>query len=409
MGVTLRLAWRNIWRQPRRTGLTLAAIVFSDALMVFMICLQLGQYDLMIEYGLRMVTGHAQIQASGYNKRPQMHVTVDDALALSQKVRDSMDLVGVSPRAMGFAMVSSPKRSIGAQVIGVDPAHEGKVSTLPGLIKQGRYLKDIREPSAVVGSVLARNLQLKLGDELTLLGSGKDGSFAANIVKVVGIFESGNVEFDRYLLQIPLGTFQDTFSMGNSAHTIVVAGHHVDDTPRLVKQLHALVAFNTKLDVLDWNELQPGLQQAIRADFVSAWFMYAIFVAIVAFSVLNTFLMSVLERTREFGIMLALGLRPRRIGRLIMLESLLMSAFGMLLGILTGSLITLYFTINGFTYPGMEEVAKQYNLPGVFHPELSFLGLTMGPGVVFICTLLIALYPASRIRLLRPVDAMRTV
>lgn len=409
MGISLRLAWRNIWRHPRRTGLTLAAIVFSDVLLVFMIGLQLGQYDLMIENTLRIFSGHIQIQAEGYIDKPKMHLTISAAAEQAQRIRDQLPVKGVSVRAMGFALVSSRERSYGAQIVGVDPAHEQDVSIIPGLTKKGRYLGGLNKQEAIVGTVMARNLKLKLGDEITLLGSGKDGSFAANVVEVVGIFESGSADLDRYFVQIPLGTFQETFSMGSSAHSIVITGRRMEDVPDLYKKVVDITPQNQNLDVLNWERLQPGVKQAIQADFVSAWFMYAIFIAIVAFSVLNTFLMSVLERTREFGIMLALGLRPLRIGRLIMLESLLLSGTGLLLGTIIGSLVTGYFYVYGFTYPGLEEMVKQYNLPATIQPELSLTSVTLGPGIIFIVTILVALYPALRIRLLRPVDAMQTV
>ena len=156
-----------------------------------------------------------------------------------------------------------------------------------------------------------------------------------------------------------------------------------------------------------WNALQPGLQQAIQADLVGAWFMYGLLVVLVAFSVLNTQLMSVLERTKEFGIVLALGLTPGQLGRLVLLETALMGAIGLVLGVFAGSLLTLWFNINGFSYPGMETMAEQFNVPGRIYPSVSLLSALIGPLIVFIGTLLAALYPAARLHWLHPVEAMR--
>ena len=137
--------------------------------------------------------------------------------------------------------------------------------------------------------------------------------------------------------------------------------------------------------------------------------MYGVLVALVAFSVLNTFLMSVLERTREFGIMLALGLTPAKVGRLVLSESLLMSLTGLLLGIMAGAAFTAYFVVYGLSYAGMEELASKFNLPDRIFPVLTPVSLLLGPAVIFIATMLAALWPAIRIHLLKPVEAMQTV
>ncbi|WP_455221973.1 ABC transporter permease [Kaarinaea lacus] len=409
MNINFRLAWRNIWRHPRRTGLTLAAIIFSDAILVWMISLQLSSYDMMIDNTLRSFTGHVQIQAEGYLDKPQIRNTISHASQLASRLRTNPVTPHVAVRAMGFALASSEQRSFGAQIIGVQPDYEPEVSTIPGLIKQGRYLTSLKANEAIIGSVMARNLKLKVGDEITFLGSGKDGSIAAAVMPVVGIFESGSAEIDRYFIEIPLQTFQTVFSMGDEAHAIAITGSSHQQTALIKRAAQAVVGDNKHLVVLDWERLQPGLRQAIQADFTTAWFMYGVLVVLVAFSVLNTFLMSVLERTREFGIMLALGLTPGKVGRIVMLESTIMSALGMLLGMIVGALLTSYFTVHGFSYPGMEEMAVKFNLPERFYLKLSVTALTLGPMVIFIFSMIAALWPAIRIHLLKPVKAMQAV
>ena len=408
MGINLTLAWRNLWRHPRRTVLTLAAIVFSDVLLVWMIALQLGSYDMMIDNTLRAFTGHIQVQAQGYLDKPQIRRTVPGAAELATNIRSQIHNANVGVRAMGFALVSSEQRSYGAQIAGVQPDYEPKVSVIPGLIISGRYLSSSNLEEAVIGSVMARNLKVDIGDELTLLGSGKDGSFAAAVVTIVGIYDSGNSELDRYMVQLPLTAFQNIFSMGDSAHSIVVTGSSHEHTQMLNRQLRSIVTDN-RLDVITWERLQPGLRQAIQADFSTAWMMYGVLVILVAFSVLNTFLMSVLERTREFGIMLALGLTPSKVGRLVFTESFLMASTGMLLGIALGAAFTAYFLLHGFSYPGMEELASKFNLPDRFYPVLNSVSLLLGPVVIFIASMIAALWPAIRIHLLQPVEAMQTV
>lgn len=195
--------------------------------------------------------------------------------------------------------------------------------------------------------------------------------------------------------------------MGDHGHEIVVTAPDLADVERVMRQTQALLPAGEELVVHDWDALQPGLLQAIQADMAGGWFMYAVLVVLVAFSVLNTQLMSVLERTKEFGIILSLGLTPGRIGRLVMLETALMGGLGLVLGVAGGGLLTLWLGIKGFSYPGMDELAVQFNLSDRIYPQLSLLSALIGPSVVFACTLIASAYPALRLHWMHPVAAMR--
>ncbi len=405
--VVLRMAWRNLWRHWRRTWLTVGAMIFSNGLLIFAMSLQFGSYDMMIDNSLHAYTGHLQLQHPRYLDEPKMRYALSDVDRMAADLRERLGLDSISARATGFALASSRERSYGLQIIGVDPEHEPKVSSLPGLVGEGRYLEAGGSEEIVIGSVLARNLKAGVGDELTFIGSGFDDSFAAGIVSIVGIFDSGMAELDRSVAQVNLGYFDEVFAMQNHGHSITIRADHIDDVEFLQRELESLPEIGDGLQIRHWDELQPGLRQAIQADMASNSFMYIVLVVLVAFSVLNTQLMSVLERTREFGVMMALGLQPSRLSRLVLLETGLMSLLGTLFGIAVGLVIVLYLARTGFSYPGMEEVALRFNLPERIYPAISPLSLTAGPAVVAVGSLLAALYPALRLYLLTPIDAMR--
>jgi ABC-type lipoprotein release transport system permease subunit len=409
MMISLRMAWRNLWRHKRRTWLTTSAMIFSNILLVFMIALQLGSYDMMINNTLQAFSGHVQVQKSGYNENPKLRTSIESVEPLADRLQKQLPGARVTARATGFALASSEERSIGIQIIGVQPTHEPGVSTIPGLVSQGRFLQDPDAAEIFIGAVMARNLKVQIGDELTLLGSGRDGSFAAGVLTIVGIFESGTKEIDRSMAEIPLGYFQEMFSMGDHGHSIAIAVDTLDQMEPALAAMQRSVAGRNELRVLGWNALHPGLKQAIQADFSSAWFMYGVLIILVAFSVLNTQLMSVLERTREFGVITALGVKPRKLASLVMLETTLMALMGLLIGVFLGGLVSLYFNTVGFTYPGMEEMAERFNMPGKMYPSFTPLALMLGPSVVFLFCLLASIYPALRLYRLRPVDAMRAV
>jgi ABC-type lipoprotein release transport system permease subunit len=405
--LVLRLAWRNLWRQPRRTWLTTGAMVFSNVLLVFMISLQFGMYRLMIENSLQAFTGHMQVQAPGYKDDQKMRQTVPDVQGLADMLRRETGTDSIAARASSFVLASSDERTYGIAVFGVESGYEPHVSSIPGLVSSGRFLENDNAEEIVIGSVLARNLRVDVGDELTLLGSGRDGSFAAAVATVAGIFESGIQDIDRSMAEMPLGFFQDVFYMAGGGHQVVVNSPRLADAPALQQQVEALLPAEEQLVVHDWNALQPGLRQAIQADMSSAFFMYGVLVVLVAFSVLNTQLMSVLERTREFGIVMSLGLTPGRLGRLVMLETTMMGLLGLAIGALIGGALTAWLGVHGFTWPGMDEMAAKFNLPSRIYPTVTWASLLAGPAVVMLFSLLATLYPALRLHRLHPVEAMR--
>lgn len=408
MNTTWRFAWRNIWRHPRRTILTMIAIAFGSALLVFSIGFQLGQYDLMIKGSVSLYQGLIQVQKKGYLDDPKIRTSINNIQQLSANLRQQTHIDSFTARANGFALVSSQKRTYGSLITGVEPAFESTVSILPDVIRKGRYLSNNSANEIVIGESLAKNMQVSVGDELTIMGNGRDGSIAATVLPIVGIFESGSKDIDRNLIQIPLQTFQELFSMGSHGHSIVFYHDQVKQDQLFKSKIQNIIS-DKELVTLTWDEIQPGIKQMIELDYSSGWFMYIVLIAIITFSILNTFLMSVLERTREFGIMLALGYKPFNIGKLVMLEALILTLFALIAGILLGLAINTYFAVYGLTFEGMDEIASMYNMPSTIYPQISFESTLIGPLVIFVFTLLSALYPAMKIRKLQPVEAMRKI
>ncbi len=294
-------------------------------------------------------------------------------------------------------------------VVGIDPGNEPRVSTLDQLIREGSFLSKGDSGKALAGKLLARYLKTDIGDELTLLGQGKDGSIAATLVTVRGIYSSGMDDFDRSALQIPLKDFQDLFTMGGDVHRIVLTLdglNFVNTVKTQIQKAFEKNGLSKALVVLDWKELMPGLVQGIKIDLASGIIFYMILVIIVAFSILNTFLMALFERTREFGILLAMGASPGRLFKVLFMESILLTLAGTLIGICIGSGITLYFQTRGIMIAGASEMLSQYGITGLIHPKLTLISMVTGPGLVILITLFAALYPAVKVKKLKPLDAL---
>jgi len=264
---------------------------------------------------------------------------------------------------------------------------------------------------ALVGRLLAKNLRVGIGDELTLLGQGRDGSIGATVVKIKGIFNSGIDDFDRASIHIPLKTFQEVYAMNGAIHELVIIASSLSDVDLIKKNLQdELSALDTgnHLAILDWNELMPGLRQSIEMDLISGFIFYLLLVVVVAFSILNTFLMAIFERTREFGVLMAIGTSPRRLTKVLLIESMTMTGIGIAAGILNGSLLTIYFQFQGVDLSGASELLSQFGITGRIYPRLSWISAFSGPLAVLIITFVAALYPALKVQRIKPVEAMRT-
>ncbi len=412
MSINIKMAWRNIWRNPRRSILTMAAIAFACLLLVFMLSWQFGSYDTMINSAVKIHTGHLQIQAKGYQDRKSIRLVVPDPTRVGEVLKDIPEVDEYTFRANAFSLVSSMDRTYGIMVTGIDPGREAKVSTIEHLIRQGKYLSDSDINKALIGELLAKNLKVTLGDELVVLGQGRDGSVAATVTTVEGIFSSGQDVLDRSSMQITLKDFQDIYAMRGAVHEVVILGKSLNAVQKIKETVAdeiRKIDNNHHLAVLDWMELLPGLVEGIQMDLYSGLIFYLILVIVVAFSILNTFLMSIFERTREFGVMLAIGTTPGRLMKLLLLESTTMTMLGITVGIIAGSLITWYFQIHGIVISGASDIMSQFGIPERMYPRLSLRSLVIGPGVVLIITFLTALYPALKVRHFYPVEAMKAV
>ena len=419
MNMIFTLAWRNLWRHRTRTWITVSAMVFSNVLLVFMLSLQVGTYQMMIENALNLFTGHLQVQDSRYLDNPKQRYDIAAAQRLATQLRQQLNTDAIALRGSAFALLSSEQRSFGAQIIGVQPDFDKYTSSISGQIKQGRYLANDDSDAIILGATLARNLKLKLGDEVTLLGSDRQGSIAAGFVTVVGIFATGLPEMDRNLAQLPLAYFQALYGSEGRANYIVIRSPDALQLSGWKVTVNSILDTfangnnsdnkNVALSLRDWDELQPGIKQAIQADISGAIFMYAILIILVAFSVMNTQLMSVLERTREFGTVMALGLRPARLSRLILLETTMMAVLGLVIGVAIGMSITAYLHVYGFSYPGMEDMAAKFNMSERLYPSINWLAALAGPSLVMGFSVLATIYPAMKIRRLAPLEAMRAV
>ena len=402
------LAWRNIWRQKHRTVLSLSSIALAAMSTVFLLSLQLGVYATMKQNVLHLIDGYAQVQPPGYSDDPDLRKIIADPAAVMARLDAVPGVTASAPRGESYAILSFASRSYGAAVVGVDPEREPKVTTLGSALSAGHALAADDSDAVLVGAALARNLKLRPGDRLTMLGAARDGSVAADLLTVKGIFSTGAAALDRQLIEMPLARFQSDFVMGHSANVIAVSGTSLSAVQSHLGELRAAAA-QSGLVVRDWADLEPALNDVILLDMSIGLLWYVSVIVIVVFIILNTLLMSVLERTREFGMLMVIGMRPSQIGRMVWLELTFLAGIGAVLGIALGAGLTLWLSEHGILFSGADALFKQWQMPSTLYPQLGWVSALAGPLAISLCIAVAGLVPYARVRRLEPVSAMRAV
>jgi ABC-type lipoprotein release transport system permease subunit len=402
----IALAWRNLWRRPQRTLLTLASIAVVTALLVFVLSFQQGAYGAMKEISLRVFDGYAQLQPPGWADDPTLDRAIDRPAVLLREA-EAVPGVGVATeRVNTFGVLAHGPRSYGAAVVGVDPGREARVSSLPSLIRAGRFLRPSDDNAAILGDVLARNLDLSVGEDVTVLGEGRDGSVAADVLHVVGLYHSGVADLDRSILEMPLARAQQTFGMEGAVTTIALSGSSLEAVNGAVPALRVL-GRRAGVAVRDWAALEPAIHQTIDLKYTVAMLFYATLVVVTAFILLNTLLMSVLERTREFAVLLALGMRPGGIGAMVWLELLGLALLGCLIGLVVGGALTLWLQAQGVALPVDPKLLSQYGVPSRLYPTLTFTSALFGPVALIAAVSVGGIAPYLRVMGLAPAMATR--
>ncbi len=408
MAIVFILSWRNVWSNKRRTVLTLLTIVVGTALIILSNAFAKGSHDDMIETAVASNVGHIQVHEKGYWKNR----SIDYGFVFSEEIRQELvsldDVEAFALRVNAMALLSYQDNTAGVMIQGVDPEQEIKVSTINNyILKGGRYLRAEDRQQVVLGESLAKNVGMGVGDSFVIISQGFDGSIAAENLEVVGLFKSGNPEYDRSLVLMPLEQAKQSFSMMGRITTLVVRIKEFKALADVKSRLMAMVS-QEDIEVMGWDELMPELVQYIVMDNIGAYIFDMVLFIVVAFGILNTIQMAVFERTREFGIMLAVGTTPFQIVATILVETAIIAAMGVVLGVALGASMSYYWQVNPI-YIG--QYAQQMSVYGVnilsMSADATWLSVTLTAIITFSLAVLFSIFPARRAARLKPVEAIR--
>jgi len=417
-----KIGWRNLWRSPRGTLVTAAALGLGLTLLLTSLGLLDGSHDQVVGNGVRFGTGHVVIQAPGYQDTGSQELLLPAGVVSATEafLRTENGVArGVSPRLLASGLLSSAANAIGVGVMGVIPKEERAVSLIPERIVEGTYLDDDQRPGVVIGVELARKLAVKIGGRVVLMtqavqppgtetANAGEGEMQSSLLRVSGIFRTGVQGIDANIIQVPLAEAQTLLGVPGRITQIAVLLEQEGDAPMVAQGLQTRLT-GVPVEILTWREAMPALAQLMLLDEAFNYVMNGVVLAMVGLGILNTILMRVLARRYEFGLFSALGLRPAQLAVMVVGESLALTAISLALGLVLGLTVQHYFATSGLDLRWFFESSLPDAL--VFDPiiysRLSAARIASSVGIVLLMATLISFYPALKAARTKLPDALK--
>jgi len=417
-GRLLQLAWRNLWRNRRRTLITMAAIALGYVMLLFVACLMAGLRWQMIENGTRLVLSQVQVHAPGYYPNRTIQKTIGgakgtDVGALVTAITADPRVLAAAPRTYGFGLISADNRTAGVELFGVDPDEERKVTVLDAQIAKGTYLDGKKPMGVVVGDKLASTIGVAPGSEIVLLTQATDGSMGNDLYTIVGVFHTGLDSLDRSVVVMSLAALQKLLQMTPTRiHEVGIKLRDITEATDVAASLQARLSEVSPVRVMAWPELVPELADYVQFNRAMTIVLFVIFFLVAVIGIMNTMLMAVFERTRELGMLMALGIQPRQVIGLIVAEAAALACASLVLGGVIGVPVLWYLQVHGLELGG--KTGEMVSLAGVvvghlWYGRQDFTAYSQAGVGLAITAIVSALYPAWRAAHLRPTEAIRKV
>lgn len=407
----LRMAWRNLWRSKRRTLITLGSVAFGVWLAVTFIGVGENSYSGMLETGARLGAGHVTIQPAGYQDTPGLDHSLPDASTLRESLAQDPTVERAVARINGQAMFATARRSLGGALFAIDPRHEGaEDNVLLDAIVEGTVFETPTAKQIVIGRGVAKKLGVGLKKRVVYTLVDEEGELVSDVARVVGIFETGVVEVDSGVALVPIDTARKLLSYGPQEATMV-AVFLADHREAAEARERFLGRYDGEdREVLTWRQTQPELAGIIAMDRTMNYVFQILIGLLIGAGVFNTLLMSVLERRREFGVMMAIGTRPRELFELVVAESVLVGLAGLIVGAVATVPWYWFMRTKGIDISQVQGMNTSVN--GVLVDPVMRLLLYPSSMVAILCgvlvlTVLAGLYPAWQAGRVPPVESLK--
>lgn len=401
----LQIAWRNVWRNKRRTIITVSSIFFAVLLALFMRSMQLGSYENMIRNAVELYSGYIQIHRNGYWEDKSINKMVEVTDSLDRIIRSTPNVNFYIPRLETFVLAASREISKGVIVIGTSPEPENRMTKLADKVVKGEYF-DPDKRGVMVAEGLADYLQLDLYDTIVMIGQGYHGANAVDQYPITAIVRFANPQQNDNTIYAPIGLLREFTSAPHLSTAIVLS---IDDLKKMesVKQ-HLRSSLGDRYEVMDWEEMQPELVQMIQSDNAGGIILLAILYLVIAFGIFGTVMMMSMERRREFGVMVAVGMQKRALTLLLTLETCIIGLLGLGISLVAGIFLLLYMyhhpiPMTGNAARAMEEMGIEPLLPFSLDPVI----FTSQMLAIMVILLVCLIYPLWNISRLQAINAVR--
>jgi len=405
--IYFKIAWRNLWRNKRRTFITVGSMFFAVLFAVIMFAILEGVYGNMVRNMAGFTTGYLQVHGNGYweDKVLDNAIVVDEELY--KKVEAVKGITDIMPRIESFALISTGEKSAPAMMMGIDPESEDAVNNLKDRMQQGE-LFDKADASVIIGEGVAEKLQMKIGDTLLIIGQGYHAATAYGKYPVAGIVEMGNPDLSKSMIYLPLPEMQYMLSMPDMITNLALMSSPGADLEQLKSQLLAAVD-TSKYSVMDWKGMMPELLQTMEGDAAGNKIMIYILYMIIGFGLFSTVLMMLSERQHEFGIMAAIGTGKKQLAWIVFIEVIIIAIIGIALGSIGSLPILYYLDANPIELKGeIAEVYESYGfepiMPVLIHPDVFISQIK----TVFFIALMVSIYPVVKLMRFSVMKALRS-
>ncbi len=404
--MVIKVARRNIWRNKRRTLITSASVFFAVFFGLMMRSMQIGTFGRISDNLVSSYSGHIQIHKKGYADEKILNNSFEPNKEDIKKIKQLNHVKYIVPRLESFALASSGNHTKGCFVTGVSPEEENAMTKISDKITAGNYLSET-DKGALIGDKLATFLEIGVNDTLILIGQGYHAVSAAGKYPVRGILHFSTPKLNSSLVYLSLTEAQALYSAENKLSGIAVLLDSDKNTPLIKSEIQKILN-PEKYEVLDWGEMMPELKDLIQTKSVSSWVMLGLLYMIVGFGVLGTIMMMTAERKKEFGLLVAIGMKKFKLALTVLTETVFLGIIGLIAGFAVSIPIILFYSANPIVLSGT--MAEMYEKGG-FEPLIVFSSDTgymlVQLIIVLIIILIAAIYPVLKISNLKPIDAMR--
>lgn len=404
--MNIKIAWRNIWRNKKRTLITISSVTLAIVLAIFMRSFQEGTYNVMVENAVGKFTGYVQVHHKDYWDDKSIDNGLEINEQLQKDIINTANVQGISSRIDGFALASFGKNTKGTMVMGIEPLKEDKMLSLKEKIIEGEYFNSESE-SLIIGSELASFLGVSIGDTLVLMGQGHWGQSAINAYPIQAIIKMPSPVIDKQIVLMPIGLARQYFSFENGATSIVVQFDDPDLTSDVCQELNSTID-TTQYKAMAWQKMSPEVVQQIDGDRAGGYIMIAILYMIIAFGVLGTVLMMAEERKKEFAVMISVGMQKTKLMIITFYEAMLMNILGILAGIVLTIPLVYYYKVNPMRLQGeMAESMEQFGIEPVL-PTLIDVNIFINNSlIILVITIVAAIYPLYTILKMNVIKSLR--